>query len=269
MRWLTLLVLSGVALAGCEIDGLTVTQYWDPDAGEAMESDVQDLMQADDPPQLEVKVDGEWPDPFVGELGPVHWGSGAFGGATASFVGTGDEICAIVDPQSVFRDDWVMSGSGETSDASMDNYIDDDGDIDLMLGMSADYTGTPGEIMGSFKRTFVDPLGVEREADFNLCIMYDMYGLAGGSAGRATPEWCTVETVEGVQYTVVLQTFSVPLDDDLLRFVLQVREGACPASVDECTLRGDADPDPVEVVVGNNTFDYDDLEQRYCDPRHL
>ena len=100
-------------------------------------------------------------------------------------------------------------------------------------------------------------------------IFYYLGGSAGGAAGRATPEWCTVETVGGVQYTVVLQTFSVPLDDDRLRFALQLREGSCPASVDECTLRGDADPDPVEVVVGNDTYDYDDLEERYCDPRHL
>ena len=266
MRALILIPVFGILLAGCDIDAMTLTQYWDDGA---LDSDVQDLMESDPPPELVVKEDGAWPAPFIGDLGAVHWGSGDLGGATATFTGTGDPICAIVDPQTVFHDDWVMTDSGEAVDSSMDDYLHDDGDLDLLLGMSADYSGTPGEVMGTFKRTFVDPLGVEREADFNLCIQYDSDGITGGTAGRATPEWCTVETVADVEYTVALLTFSVPMDDDSLRFALQLREGECPVSVDECTLRGDADPAAVTLQVGNFEYNYDDLEERYCDPRHL
>ncbi len=258
----------GGRLVACDVNGLSVSQYWDDENGEAMASDVVDLMVADDPPEL-VEKDEEWPDPFVGEVGPVHWGSGLLGGATASFQGTGDDVCLIVDPQTIWRDDWAMGADGHVDDSSTDNYLHDDGDIDLTAGLSADYTGTPGQVMGSFQRTFVDPNGVERSADFNICLMYDRYGLSGASSGRATPEWCTIKTEEGVSYTVALTTYSVPYDDDRLRFAFQMRAAECPLTVHECTLRGDADPIPVEVVVDDNTYDYDDMEERYCEPRHL
>ncbi len=264
-----LLATGPLAGVGCDVNGLSVTQYYDEDTGEALDSTAVDLMQDDDPPVLVEQTDGSWPAPFVGELGPVHWGSGATGGATASFVGTGGEVCIILDPQTVWRDDWVMTSSGTASDATMENYIHDDGDADLLVGLSADYTGTPGESMGTFQRTFVDPNGVERQADFNQCIQYDYWGLTGGNAGRATPEWCTIETVEDVEYTVAILTFSTPLDDDWLRFALQMRIGACPSEVDECTLRGDADPHDIVITVGSETFSYDDLEERFCDPDHI
>jgi len=254
--------------SGCDINGLAVTQYWDDADRTDLPSDVIDLMQGDDPPQLVDNDDG-WPAPFIGEVGAVHWGSGDLGGATATFQGTGDDVCLIVDPQTVFRDNWVWTEDGAVGDASMDDYLYDDGDLDLLAGFSADYTGTPGQSMGNFERTFVDPNGVERKADFNLCIMFDYWGVAGGSAGRASPDYCTIETVADVQYTVALLTFSVPLDDDRLRFAFQMRRGACPNEVDECTLRGDADPNPIELVVGNDVYTYDDLEDRFCDPHHL
>jgi len=267
--WLCLPLL-GLLLAACDINGLSVAQYWDDENNEAMASDVVDLMASAQPPEIAADEEGsDWPDPFVGEVGPVHWGSGLLGGATASFLGTGDDVCILVDPQTVWRDDWVMTGDGHQDDPDSTNYLHDDGDLDLTVGLSADYTGTPGEVMGSFERTFVDPNGVERSADFNLCLMYDRYGIAGASAGRATPEWCTLATEEGVSYTVALTTYSVPYDDDRLRFAFQMRVGECPLTVDECTLRGDADPAAVEVVVDDNNYDYDDLEERYCEPRHL
>ncbi len=265
-----LLPLLGLALTACDVNGLSVAQYWDDENGETMDSDVVDLMALGSPPALvEKDPDDGWPDPTVAEVGPVHWGSGLLGGATASFEGIGGEVCLLLDPQTVWRDDWAMGDDGRQDDPSTDNYLHDDGDIDLTAGLSADYTGTPGQVMGSFERTFVDPNGVERSADFNICLMYDRYGIAGASSGRATPEWCTIDTEAGVSYTVALTTYSVPYDDDRLRFAFQMRVGECPLTVDECTLRGDADPAAVEVVVDDNNYDYDDLEERYCEPRHL
>jgi len=270
-RWhlaIAALALAGVWLAGCDINGLAVTQYWDDENRTDLPSDVIDMMEDDDPPQLVNNEDG-WPAPYIGEVGAVHYGSGEAGGATATFTGTGGDVCLIVDPQTVFRDNWVWTSDGVVGDASMDDYLYDDGDLDILAGFTADYTGTHGSVMGNFERTFLDPNGVERVADFNLCIQYDYWGLPGGSAGRASPEFCTIETVADVEYTVALQTFSVPLDDDRLRFAFQIREGACPTEVTECTLRGDADPNPIDLVVGNETFSYDDLEQRFCNPDHI
>lgn len=265
---LAALAWAAALAGGCDVNGLAVTQYWDDENDTDLPSDVIDLMEADDPPQL-VDGDGGWPDPFLGEVGAVHWGSGEAGGATATFTGTGDEVCLIVDPQTVFRDHWAWTEDGIVGDAAMSDYLYDDGDMDILAGFSADYTGTPGVTMGNFERTFVDPGGVERIADFNLCIQFDYWGVAGGSAGRASPEYCTIETVADVEYTVALLTFSVPMDDDRLAFAFQMRRGACPTEVDECTLRGDADPNPLELTVGNETFAYDDLEQRFCEPEHL
>ncbi len=304
MRHFVVLLLALAPLAACDVDGLSLTQYhddkygtdwhdhcgeeydcveiWLPQDGEMVPVEVCkqvppcpiiDLMDAEQKPALVTEGDDGWPAPTIGEVGPVHWGSGELGGATATFTGTGGPICAIVDPQTVWRDDWAATTEGTVADTAMDNYIYDDGDMDMIIGMSADYTGTPGQTMGSFKRTFTDPLGVEREADFNLCIMFDRYGIAGAAAGRATPEWCSIDTVEGVEYTVALLTFSVPLDDNALRFALQLREGACPAEVNECTLRGDADPkefpEEIAIQIGNHTYEYADLEQKYCEPEHI
>ncbi len=299
-----LLLMLAAPLAACDVDGLSVTQYhddrygtdwlehcgeeyacvevWYPDGDELVPVEickrvppcpVVDLMADDAPPELVTEGDEGWPAPFISEVGPVHWGSGDIGGATATFTGTGGAMCAIVDPQTVWRDDWAVTHEGTVTDMAMADFIYDDGDLDMLVGMSADYTGTPGQTMGSFKRTFTDPLGVQREADFNLCLMFDRYGIAGAAAGRATPEWCTIQTVQGVEYTVALLTFSVPLDDDALRFALQLREGECPAEVNECTLRGDADPkefpEEIAIEVGNFTYEYEDLEQKYCEPAHL
>ena len=44
-----------------------------------------------------------------------------------------------------------------------------------------------------------------------------------------------------MNYLVVLQVFSVPTDDNELKYALEVRSGDCPVTIDECTLRGDSD----------------------------
>jgi hypothetical protein len=89
--------------------------------------------------------------------------------------------------------------------------------------------------------------------------MQDTHGATGGTAGRATPEWCDFDTEEGTTYLAVLQVFSVPVDDNRLRFVLELRDGACPPDINECTLRGDYD-DPDEDLPSG----YDNVEEQYC-----
>ncbi|MCK6528858.1 hypothetical protein L6R50_15290 [Myxococcota bacterium] len=239
-------------VAACDANGLRLLQNFD--GGEVLESDLQDLDQADPPPGVQ-PMDGA--EPFIGELGPTNNGSAYSGGATASFLGTGGPVCVVLDPQTVWRDDQTLSGG---LDPAWEDHIYDDGDADLLVGLAAQYTGTPGEEMGSFESIYVDPLGVERRADLNLCLQPDRYGFPGGTAGRATPEWCTVDTTAGVTYLVAIRTISVPLDDNRLRFALALLEGECEdlGSVNECTLRGDADPQEGLDDVGG------DLEAKLC-----
>ena len=121
------------------------------------------------------------------------------------------------------------------------------------------YTGTPGEEIGDFFGSFPDSNGVERSIDLNLCLMEDYHGQVGGTAGRATPEWCSFETQEGIDYRIVLQVFSAPVDDNELKYALDVRSGACP-EVNECTLRGDYDEHEVDLPGG-----FTQVEELYCD----
>ena len=58
-----------------------------------------------------------------------------------------------------------------------------------------------------------------------------------------------------------LTVWSVPVDDDELTYILDVRSGPCPVEVNECTLRGDYDEHPdVELPQG-----FGNVEEMYCD----
>ena len=151
-------------------------------------------------------------------------GNGERGGITGTFLGNGGPVCVILDPESSFV------GS---------NHLDD-GDMDLEAGRAADYTGTPGVKMGEFSGEYVDPLGVSHTLDQNLCLQLDYWGLPGGHAGAAQPEYCTIETDAGVPYIVKGETFSVPPDDEMLTVAISVLNGACPPGITESFLSGDA-----------------------------
>ena len=98
-------------------------------------------------------------------------------------------------------------------------------------------------------------------------------------AGRASAEYCTINTSnrEGKLYTVVLESFAVPLDDGALGFGAVVLDGSCGDYViNECTLFGEG----LEASLdGNGDVNVDDageivalarpcsvqLEQASCD----
>jgi len=155
--------------------------------------------------------------------GPTK-GHGEVGGATGTFIASTSTsgMCVILDPEN----QWLDS-----------NYSDD-GDIELFVGRTADYTGVPGQKIGDFHGEWVDPLGISHELDQNLCIQRDLFGDPGAHAGLGTAEFCTVDTTPGVSYTVLGTTFSVPSNDDVLRSSVEVLDGPCPA-IDECTLVAD------------------------------
>lgn len=245
--------LSVVCLAGCALEERLLLQNYDPGEDELVEPTVVDL----DAEGWAPEVDG---DTFVFDLGPSDLGTGRMSGATFTFEGTGERHCLILDPQSVLHDDLRLNSTGgEQANPYFDNFPHDDGDIDLLAGPAAYYSGTPGTTMGDFIADVPDDNGILRRIDLNLCLMQDYFGQAGGAAGRASPEWCSFETQLGVPYRVAMTVFSVPVDDDLLRFAFELRTGDCPGTVNECTLRGDADEAPTALP-----YDSDDVEEMFC-----
>ena len=253
LSYASVLLGLGLAASGCDLDPMPLLQNYDPDTSTLFGGEVIDLDLLDDAPSVDSGV-------FIGTVGASNVGAGELSGATLTIQGTGERICVIVDPQSVWRDDLQLDSSGnEASNPYMGDFPHDDGDLDLLVGLASFYTGTPGEEIGDFFGSFPDSNGVERSIDLNLCLMEDYHGQVGGTAGRATPEWCSFETQDGIDYRVVLQVFSAPVDDNELKYALEVRAGACP-EVNECTLRGDYDDHEVDLPGG-----FTQVEELYCD----
>ena len=183
---------------------------------------------------------------FYGQLG--HPELGIKGGATFTFQGTGETVCLLVDPETVYWSESISIQSRNENYAYPD-YLADDGDIDLFGGLSSYYTGSPGVELGDFKGYYTDSLGRELEIEYGECtqIGHSMSGITNAHAGRGTVEYCSIETEEraGVEYTAVLETFAVPLNDGVLSFATMVVEGTCgninkPNGIDECTIMGES-----------------------------
>ena len=201
---------------------------------------------------------------------------GKFGGATATFTSTGGSICVMVDPEAVFWNQSVAKQGAKEAYSYPDNYYDD-GDIDIEVGLTAYYTGSPGYEMGDFAAIYEDSLGNEVRLEFNECFMPGYGSQPDAHAGRGALEYCTIDTSihPGKSYTIVLNAYSVPLDDGLLDYALAVVDGPCSdigqaaGGLDECLLpresrvpgeddNGDIDP------LGGAEADFDLLEQAFC-----
>jgi len=242
-------------VVGCNLDTNALLQNFDAESGTFEQVDVRDLDLNETPPS----IDG---GTYIGTLGPSDIGAGEYSGATFTVTGNGERICIIVDPQSVWRDDLQTDSTGaEIANPYMEDFPHDDGDLDMLAGLASYYTGTPGEVIGDFLGNFPDSNGVDRAIDLNLCLQEDYHGQVGGTAGRSTPESCSFETLDGVAYRVVLQVFAAPMDDNELKYALEVRSGDCPVTIDECTLRGDYD----EQEPGVLPMGFTDVESLYCD----
>jgi hypothetical protein len=159
------------------------------------------------------------------------------GGATFTFSGTGTDVCIVSDPESVFWNHAVEAptGSDENEDGRIDpdelygnfenryqDNLQDDGDIDVYAGLSSYYTGSPGVEIGDFKGFYTDSMGRQIEIEYGLCLRRGSSqadsSFNTAQAGRGAPEWCTFSTEEreGIDYTVVLEAFTVPMDDGAL-----------------------------------------------------
>lgn len=184
---------------------------------------------------------------------------GVYGGATANFLGTGGSVCVVVDPEAVF---WNLSVDADAEGGRRYRYLDrfeDDGDLDLSVGLTAYYTGSPGVKIGDFNAVYGDPSGTEHTLAFNECVQVGRFGDINVHAGRATVEFCEIDTSEraGIPYTIVLKSFALPHDDSILSYGLAVFEGSCDGlAPDECTLLDEvtnAEPSR-ETPVGKEWF---------------
>lgn len=164
------------------------------------------------------------------------------GGATFQFRGNGNPVCVIMDPETVF---WSrVLNAGSTGFEYDDNYTDDS-DLDMDVGLTAYYTGSPGVEIGNFNADYTDPSGLTHTLAANECVQTGYNGDAVHS-GRGSVESCPISTDqrEGVSFTGVIRTFQLPNDDSIANFALAVVEvpgsdrSACTAlSIDECSLR--------------------------------
>lgn len=185
---------------------------------------------------------------IYGEIGAT--GRAVIGGATFNFVGTGSSVCLWVDPETVYWSQSVGRQGAVQAFAFPDNS-EDDGDIDLYAGVSVYYSGSPGVEIGNFEVRYQDALGNEIPIEFNECVISSNRLASNAHSGKSVPEYCTLPATQlGVDYTVVLETFSPPADDDRLGYGLLVANGDCDdiqqigieASFDddECLILGES-----------------------------
>ena len=225
-------------------------------------------------------------DDSDGDDAPDYWGGlqdkatfhtlgppplGETGGATATFIGTGNTVCVFVDPEAVTWNQEVASQK-KNKDLGWPDNTRDDGDIDISVGLSAYYNGSPGVEMGDFFQIYEDSLGNEVTIEYNECTMVDMFGRLGGHAGRGTPEYCEIDTSlhPDRSYTVVFDTWSLPLDDYQLDYGFAVVDlgpsgGSCDTFVATMAQTGTED-NQSECVLTNETAaeGFSIFEALYC-----
>ena len=106
---------------------------------------------------------------YYGLLGQAP--TGVKGGATFTFRGTGDRVCIVTDPETVFWNTAVASVNPDDKYSYAD-LEQDDGDIDLFAGLSSYYTGSPGVELGDFKGFYTDSLGNSVAIEYGECFQY-------------------------------------------------------------------------------------------------
>lgn len=156
-------------------------------------------------------------------------GDARYSGATATFFGIGGDVCVWVDPEFVTWSASVATRGVNRRYAYPDN-LEDDGDLDLEVGLQIYYSGTPDVEIGDFAIRYEDALGNPVAIALNECVIpapLDQVSV-GGHPGRGAPEYCTIsDTQPGVPYVVKMQTWSTPIDDDRMSFGLLIMQGSC------------------------------------------
>ena len=267
-----------LSLVACDHDGTAYIPQ--PNADYPF---IQDLGEFRVISEEEYGADGYTPDSDAaraedeeGRKGVHYGGLGAptnlayYGGATFQFKGTGGSVCVVMDPESVFWNQARAPDADSTKYVYQDLY-EDDGDLDLNVGLTAYYTGSPGVEMGDFELLYTDGAGVDHSLAYNECHQAGYYG-DDVHPGRATVESCSINTSgkEGISYTGVIDTFMLPIDDNVTHFAVAVFDGACGNfTVDECLLPrefGPAFDEDTEVDCDDpdQAWTYTCLEEKYC-----
>jgi hypothetical protein len=262
----SILVFSALAgLAGCDQSGLGFRPRVTDVAA------IQDLgelpvVAAEDIPSDGIRAGDLDGQVVYGQLG-VPEDPAVTGGATFTFTGTGGNVCVVLDPEAVY---WTralaVDENGESAGYIYDDNVLDDADVDLEGGLTAYYNGSPGVEIGDFDAVYTDPLGTDHELQFNECRQTGYQSTPNTHSGRGTTEWCTVNTDQraGVSFTIVVKTFSVPLDDNIANFAVGVFDGSCTGST------GAISPSPSEVffrdeyALGEPTEYFSDLEEAFA-----
>jgi hypothetical protein len=197
-------------------------------------------------------VDDVRANTIYAEVGPS--GIPGRGGITFELTGTGNDICVWMDPEIAYWNQAVnQRPSALDRKWSYPDNVFDDGDIDMYAGQSVYYTGSPGEVIGDFVVQYEDSLGQVVPVSLASCPSTVGAFEDPAAAGRGFPEYCTLSATEpGVGYTILLKTWSTPLDDDRLAFGLLIANGNCDdlrdtifdgagtVEQDECLIQGEA-----------------------------
>ena len=121
------------------------------------------------------------------EIGPEP--GAALGGVTFNFLGTGGPVCVFVDPETAAWNNSVAAEQDEVQRAwSYPDNPFDDGDLDVFVGLSAYYNGSPGVAMGDFRVTYSDSLGNEVPIELSECSNTNVFDDPGRFfSGRGMP----------------------------------------------------------------------------------
>ncbi|MFT6231249.1 MAG: hypothetical protein ACJAZO_001757 [Myxococcota bacterium] len=176
-------------------------------------------------------------------------------GVTYTFTGTGGDVCVWVDPEFLTWNQSVASRGRVNRWAYPDN-LNDDGDLDVQVGLAIYYNGSPGEAIGDFAIRYEDSLGNPIEIELNECVIPSMQASANGHSGRGSVESCTISNTQpGVSYVVKMSAWSTPLDDDRLGYGLLLADGSCRGL--RTALSIDEDTADYECVVPGEAIDWE------------
>lgn len=264
-----LVSLMALVLTGCDRDGEFYITEPNPDYPFLQNLGEFRVISKEEQADFLSYSDASMADDELGRHGVYYGGLGApedpsfYGGATFNFKGTGGTVCVVVDPELVF---WNQAQSPQATTSSylyLDN-TDDDGDVDLDVGLTSYYTGSPGVEMGGFELVYTDPSSQDHTISFSECNQSGSITNSGSHSGRSTVEYCSVDTTSqaGVDFTGVLNTFLLPINDGVVKYAVTVLEGSCtkltaaPSGIDECFLARETD----------GAFDIPDEEatEEYC-----
>jgi hypothetical protein len=123
------------------------------------------------------------------------------------------------------------------------------------------YTGSPGETIGDFKVSYEDSLGNEIPIELISCPSTVDNFEAPGTSGHGYAEFCDIAATDlGVSYTILLETWAVPIDDDRMSFGVLLTNGSCN-DLRRAALTPEGEGPPADGASTGNAFTLECLIQ--------